>query len=31
MWGLVGYPSNDSEMWNIEEFDYGERCERGEG
>ena len=25
--GLIMDPSNESELWNIEEFDYGEGCE----
>jgi hypothetical protein len=25
--GLIMDPSNESEFWNIEEFDYGEGCE----
>ena len=27
MCGLIVDPSNNSEFWNIEEFDYGEGCE----
>jgi hypothetical protein len=27
MCGFIMDPTNNSEFWNIEEFDYGEGCE----
>jgi ABC-type transport system substrate-binding protein len=27
MCGVIMDPSSDSELWNIEEFDYGEGCQ----